>query len=205
MTNGKLAFRLLVLTAALMLCVLMIPRSASADDADVVTLSFTGSLSCGTSCADPITGTYSFDPDTDSIVGPWSFSSVLGSVSSTGGGAFAGTETSADQGFAGTFQLLDFVSGTSGLQLAFSGANGFDGLLVTNALIPGPTVFTGTYADPSMFANGDTESVFDVSSGFTSVVTATPEPSSILLLGLGFAGLLALGWRKFPAHRVTES
>jgi PEP-CTERM motif len=199
--SNRNTFRRMALLAAVVFCVFMIPRSASADDADVVTLSFSGTISCGASCADPITGTYSFDPDTDSIVGPWSFNSALGSVSSSGISPFVGTEASSGQGFGGTFQLLDFVSGDSGLQLAFNGADGFDGSVITSALV----TLTGTNSDPSMFANEDTGFLTDILSGSTTVISNTPEPSSILLLGLGIAGLLGVCWRRSLARRAAES
>jgi hypothetical protein len=201
MSKRNIASRLMVMLAAIVLCTLGMPRSASADDADVVTLSFAGTVSCGASCTDPITGTYSFDPDTDSFVGPWSFTSALGTLSSSGSFPFAGTEASSGQGFAGTFQLLDFASGDLGLQLAFDGADGFDGSLITSALM----TLTGTYSDPSMFANEDTGFTADILSGSSTVISATPEPSSILLLGLGIAGLFGLCWRKSLARRAAES
>lgn len=162
---------------------------------DVVTLSFSGCTTA--SCTTPdITGTYTFDPDAGSI-GDWSFTTPFGAFPGSCSGMPSSfcTNTS-NPNYAGTFQLLDFVNGNLGLQLAFNGANGFDGSLITTALTSNGS------ADPSMLANLSSGDILYLLSGSSSVVAvATPEPSSIAMLGLGLLGLFILRRRR-SLHRL---
>jgi hypothetical protein len=72
---------------------LIVPVFAQADDV-IENLVFTGTATCTDgACAGfgtgPITGTYSFDVTTQTIVGPWSFSTPFGVLASTQAGARA--------------------------------------------------------------------------------------------------------------------
>ncbi len=65
----------------MVLCAFLLPRSANADPADVVTINFSGNARCeapavngGCFAAGNFTAAFQFDPDTESIVGPWSTS-----------------------------------------------------------------------------------------------------------------------------------
>lgn len=65
---GKRFFALLFF----FLCFL--PTAAKADPADQVTFNFTATAICPICFPVDITGAFTFDTDTDSVVGPWSFS-----------------------------------------------------------------------------------------------------------------------------------
>jgi PEP-CTERM motif len=200
--------RAVYLFAAAALCVLFLPRTATADSTDIVTLSFAG---CDlASCATPnITGTYAFDPDTDSV-GAFSFTTPSGTFfgDCTGLPSTDCTATPGSQGYLGDFQLLDFADDNQYLQLAFAGSQGFQGTIITSALNAPP--LTGS-DNPSMLSEfdsaGDVVGLFNLTSGSTTVIpTATPEPSTLALLGFGLFGLFIVRRKRSTrALQLTRS
>lgn len=214
MSGPQLFRRVTYLLAAVAFCFLFLPRPAAADSTTAYEVTFSG---CTTSvnCSTPdVTGSYEWNTATNSV-GSWSFTWLNSGVPESFSGnctplpAAYCTNTAAPYYSTadGNFGLLDFVDSGDGLglQLAFSGQNGFDGTLLTSALISSANCTPSAannqcVTDPSMvgFLNG---SMLDLLSGSTTAVPiATPEPSSIVLLGLGLVGLFIVR-RKRSARR----
>lgn len=91
--------KILAMVLVLGLLLVIGPTTAKANDI-VENLVFNGTATCVSSaCAafgfssGPLTGSYQFDVTTQMIVGPWSFSSPLGMLSSTDVGANATVST----------------------------------------------------------------------------------------------------------------
>lgn len=189
------------------------PPSVFADSADVVTLDFSGTGYCqaapvlGPCPGTNVTGTYSFDPDTSSIVGSWSFSTPFGTLSSSAPGAYTSVEESASypptpQGvdWPSGYDDLDFFTNNGGVLLGFTDAQGYYGPITAPIRVGDTTfVFSAAVLGPPPTP----EALFNLTSG-TATPVAAPEPSALSLLAAGLLGLAFLrrGFQGFVRRAI---
>jgi hypothetical protein len=164
--------------------------TAAAKADSIENLVFTGTATCEDStCSSfgsgPITGAYTFDVTTQTILGAWSFSTPFGVISSSASGAgaflegFNGDNGSVFDEATFTPPFYDFV------WLFFPAADTEQlGALATNQPSEGCQNIPGMEAcSPDYIVTGAT-------------ALATPEPSTWMLLGIGMLGLVGISLKK---------
>lgn len=169
-------------------CLFLTTCLVASAKADVVeNLVFTGTATCGdTFCASfgsgPLTGAYSLDVTTQTIVGPWSFSTPFGVISSNDPGASTlvmswgiYTEAYFDE-LTSPPPFFEFV------QFIFPGTD--------TQQIGAVTSFSN--ACQNLPGTVGCKPVYTVA-GSNALV---PEPSGLTLLGIGMLGLVGLGLKK---------
>lgn len=148
------------------------PRPSFADS--IENFSFSGTVSCtdAPACTNAdvgnITGTFEVDAETGALDGPWTFTTVAGTVSSSEVGAI-GTLSGDD---------LDIVASSFVLDLDFPAAVPFEGgnTVSGELVVPGQVLtVSGKATDP----------------------TGVPEPPTLSLLGIGLL-TMAVAMRRKP-------
>jgi hypothetical protein len=179
-------------------CLILSLGLASSVEADVIeNLTFAGSATCGdANCSSfgsgPVFGSYTADITSGTVVGPWSFSTPLGVMSSTTAGSdativdrFGDINVAFEE--ATPFEFIQFFFPAADTQLIGALASN----IVSDACTPAST--SSCYPDYTVTGVGQ----------LTSTVT-TPEPSTLMLIG---AALLATGLfgRKLSSRKFGRS
>lgn len=193
--------RTLYVIAAFLLCLLVTAHPSAADQIYSVTFTGSGTCASGTCNGTAVTGSYLWDATTNAPGGNWSFDTPIGDFSGVGGyPAEPSVDVKYPTQYQSGFNLLDFVSSTDGIQLGFSGNGAFDGSLAATDGI-------GDILSLALNLPSDSN-VFDITSGNAvgTLVSSTPEPSALLLLGLGLATFLMIRRKRgAPATQSARS
>lgn len=165
-------------------CLLLSLGLVSSAKADVIeNLTFAGTATCGdANCTSfgsgPVFGSYSADITTGTVVGPWSFSTPLGVMSST----TAGSDAFIVDRFGDINIAFEEATPFEFIQLFFPGADTqLIGALATNIASDACTPASAASCYPDYTVTGVGQ--------LTSTVTS-PEPSTLMLIG---AAMLAVG------------
>jgi len=172
-------------------CLLLATCLAASAKADTIeTLSFTGTATCDdATCASygsgPVTGTYSLDVTTQTLVGPWSFTMPSGVISSTDSGA---SDYLVDR-FGDINPGFEEASGvTAFLQFFFP---------ITDTTELGSVSAASVGSDACIYVSTNSCDPDYIITGTVSLVS-TPEPGAAGLMLLGVGMLLVLrkraGW-----------
>lgn len=169
---------------------LALPTQATADT--IENLTFTGTATCTDSfCTSygsgSISGTWSLDLTTNTIVGPWSFSTPFGVLSSTTAGASANTISSSPAGGGvpvdGSFFELNAGTLFDWVGLSFPTTDPQQlGAVSTTGLSLACVPFGTGFCYPDYLITG--------TSALSLSPPPTPEPASLGLLAIGLLGLL---------------
>lgn len=180
-----------VLALALSFIALALPAKAD----QLENLLFTGFATClDANCSSfgsgAVTGTYTLDVNTQTVVGPWSFSTPFGSISSTQVGAqtlvdFTPPPAGAEQENA-YFQINSGVpGGFDFIWLFFPNTD----LSQTGPIDPTTSTLCIPLPTPPVACRFDDYAL-------TGSNVATAEPSTVSLLGTGLFGLMGMGLYK---------
>jgi hypothetical protein len=176
-----------VLALALSFIALALPAKAD----QLENLLFTGfgtclDANCSSFGSGAVTGTYTLDVTTQTVVGPWSFSTPFGSISSTQVGAQTLVDATPPAGFEQENAYFQINSGVPG---------GFDFIWL---FFPNTDLSQTGPIDPTASTLCIPVPTGPVACSFadytlTGSNVATPEPSTMTLLGTGLLGLMGMG------------
>lgn len=174
---------------AVFFCVFVSPQAAHAGPLGITTVNFSGSSVCEApspfsgACfgAEDVTGSFQFDPSTNSVVGSWSFSFSIGFTLSSAQGDQAG--------------VAQFQPGVDN----FFFTDGFDyiDLDFKDPIAPGDLALDGSLQICGIGPEDCSTGVFT-----TGIV---PESSTLPLLGIGALALLSpiWLWRRIGSRRFS--
>jgi hypothetical protein len=188
------------MTLSCVLLTLCLAASANADQ--IENLVFTGTATCENfTCSSfgsgPLTGTYTLDVTTQSIVGAWAFSTPFGLISSTDTGATATVGTFNGTTSAGFGEETFSPPFKEYVILSFPGESPTEIGAITLDVV------AGCNNDPVVTPGSAGCFVDYALSGSTALVAPTPEPSSIALMLAGIGVLVVM--RKRTAKGLPQA
>lgn len=222
MSNSK---RVVKVTLGIFSTLAVLFLSVFARDARADALDFTGVVACTdtTLCSGSsnftITGTYDYDPTTETV-GAFSFVTPFGTIADmpaaaalkrcayvNGQRVCSGSAPAVAVGLdTGSFALVFFgdspltpVDDSLSLALIFDGGSTGEGSILTNAVFGQGSILCELYDCPLSSGSSD----FNFTSGTaTRAVTPSPEGSSLALFCVGLVGLVGLRMKKSTSSNL---